>query len=132
VAAARERVERQVDVVMEGIEHASYAIRWTGGPRQLAGWSDTRATEEQLAALAASGIACAPLSVASTRRRDLRRITASEAAAGGRRDHARAPGSSLDCVSASAVPLAQARDPSGVRCTDRVEVLITSSAAFWS
>ena len=60
-AHAAAAVDQAVAVGVEGIEHASYAIRSTeGGPRQLAGRSETRATEEQLAALAASGIAVCP------------------------------------------------------------------------
>jgi imidazolonepropionase-like amidohydrolase len=59
-AHAAAAVDQAVAAGVEGIEHASYAIRSTGGPRQLAGRSETRATEEQLAALAASGIAVCP------------------------------------------------------------------------
>jgi imidazolonepropionase-like amidohydrolase len=59
-AHAAAAVDQAVAVGVESIEHASYAIQSTDGPRQLAGQSDTGATEEQLAALAASGIPVCP------------------------------------------------------------------------
>jgi imidazolonepropionase-like amidohydrolase len=59
-AHAAAAVDQAVAVGVDGIEHASYAIQSTDGPRQLAGRSETHATEEQLAALAASGIPVCP------------------------------------------------------------------------
>jgi imidazolonepropionase-like amidohydrolase len=53
-AHAAAAVDQAVAVGVEGIEHASYVIRSTGGLPQA------HATEEQLAALAASGIAVCP------------------------------------------------------------------------
>jgi imidazolonepropionase-like amidohydrolase len=60
-AHAAAAVDQAVAVGVDGIEHASYMIRSTErGPLQLAGRAATGATEEQLAALVASGIAVCP------------------------------------------------------------------------
>jgi imidazolonepropionase-like amidohydrolase len=60
-AHAAAAVDQAVAVGVDGIEHATYVIRSAEpGPLQSAGLAATGATEEQLAALGASGIAVCP------------------------------------------------------------------------
>jgi imidazolonepropionase-like amidohydrolase len=61
-AHAAAAVDQAVEVGAQGIEHAGYLVRLTNGagPVGLVGLPDIRATEAQLAALAASGIPVCP------------------------------------------------------------------------